>query len=97
MTWKLAFAIEDAGGGYTKEALSRFSWINKELKRREYPLYTRWTAHYWYARALLDSGKPTAALGVLLVAQQEGDSLAEKERNQTDELIRKAQASPLKK
>jgi len=97
MTWKLAFAIEDAGGGYTREALSRFSWINKELNRREYSLNTRWTAHYWYAQALLDSGKPKAALEVLRVAQQEADSLSEKERNQTAKLIQKAQELPVTK
>jgi len=38
MMGKLAGAIEDVGGGYTKKGLSRFGWINKELKKREYAL-----------------------------------------------------------
>jgi hypothetical protein len=97
MKGKLLFAIEDAGGGYTREALSRFSWISKELERREYSLNTRWSAHYWYAQVLLDSGKSKAAVEVLHVAQLEADSLSEKERNQTTELIQKAQESPPKK
>jgi hypothetical protein len=97
MTGRLLGAIEDAGGGYTKEAISRFSWINKELERREYSLRTRWTAHFWYAQALLDSGKSKAALEILRTAEQEASALTETEREQTAELTRKVQDKLSKK
>jgi len=97
MTGRLVAAIEDAGGGYTKEAISRFSWINKELERREYSLWTRWSAHYWYAQALLDSGKLQNALEVLRTAEQEAGALSEKQREQTAELSRQIQEKLSKK
>jgi hypothetical protein len=97
MTGRLLGAIEDAGGGYTKEALRRFSWINKELEKREYSTHTRWSAHYWYAQALLNAGRPQEALEILRTAEQEANALTEKEREQTAQLTRQTQEKLSKK
>lgn len=92
MMGKVAGAIEDVGGGYTKEGLSRFTWINKELKRREYSLWTRWTAHRWNAQALFDSGKPQAALEIVLKAEEEANALP----NETQRKTAKEETAKLK-
>jgi hypothetical protein len=83
MMGRVAGAIEDVGGGYTKEGLSRFVWINKELNKREYSLWTRWSAHRWYAQALLDSGKAQEALDVLQKAEEEAKALPSEKQRET--------------
>ena len=85
MMGKLLGAIEDVGGGYTKEGLSRFVWINKELKKREYTLWTKWTAHRWYAQALLDSGNAQGALDILQKAEEEAKALSNQKQRETAE------------
>jgi len=102
MTGRLAAAIEDVGGGYTREGLSRFVWINNELKKREYSLWTRWNAHRWYAQAMLDSGKSQEALDVLQNAEQEACLMTDEKqqktaKEETAKLVREArQHSPKK-
>jgi hypothetical protein len=94
MFGRVAGAIEDVGGGYTKEGLSRFTWINKELTKREYSLWTRWTAHRWYAQALLDSGKAEAALEPLRKAEEEANALTvEKQRDTAKQETAKLKAA----
>jgi len=58
-------------------------WINKELKKREYALWTRWNAHRWYAQALLDSGNAHGALDILQKAEEEAKALSDQRQRET--------------
>ena len=84
-------AIEDAGGGYTKEGLRKLSAINKDLEKREYSIRTRWLAHHWYGKELLDSGDAPYAIQMLQVAQGEASSLTGNEKEETWKLQVQAQ------
>jgi len=90
-------AVEDVGGGYTKEGLRKLSAINKDLEKRGYSTRTRWVAHRWYGKALLDSGDAKTAVQILQVAQGEAGSLTSKEKEETAELQRQAQEKLSKK
>jgi hypothetical protein len=90
-------AIEDVGGGYMKEGLRKLSAINKDLEKREYSTRTRWLAHHWYGKALLDSGDTRTAVLMLQVAQVEANSLTGKEKEETAELQRQVQEKLSKK
>lgn len=92
MFGRILGAIQDVGGGFTKEALGKFPSINKDLEKRQYAPRTRWLAHYWYGKALLDDGKARDALRILQTAQKEAESLTEKEQKDTAELLRQAEA-----
>jgi len=91
MFGRIAAAMEDAAGGYTKEALRRFTSINRDLGKREYPARTRWLAHHWYGKALLDSGDLKSAPAMLETAKSDAVSLGEADRGKTEELIRQTQ------
>ena len=88
MLGRVAGAIEDVGAGeyppmkqkYIKEALHKFSSINKDIEKREYSPHIRWLAHHWYGKALLDSGNPQKAISMLEIAGTEAKSLTEKEK-----------------
>jgi hypothetical protein len=90
-------AVEDVGGGYTKEGLRKLSAINKDLEKRAYSTRTSWLAHHWYGKALLDSGEARAAVQMLQVAQGEASSLTGKEKEETAELLGQAQEKLSKK
>jgi hypothetical protein len=97
MFGRVGGAIEDVGAGessmkqeYIKEALHKFSSINKDLEKREYSLRTRWLAHLYYGKALLDSGNPQKAISMLEIAETEVKSLTEKEREETSQVLRQA-------
>jgi hypothetical protein len=95
---RVVAAIEDVGAGehppmdqkYIKEALSKFSSINKDIEKREYSLRLRWTFHYWYGKALLDSGDAEKAVRMLEIGDGEAASLTSKEREQTAGILRSA-------
>lgn len=90
-------AIEDVAGGYTKEGLHKLSIINKDLEKREYSTGTRWLAHHWYGKALLDAGDARAAMQMLQVAQGEANSLTGRETEETEALQAQAQEKLSKK
>ncbi len=98
MLGRVGGAIEDVGAGehppmkqkYIKEALRKFSSINKDIEKREYSLRIRWLAHHWYGKALLDSGNPQKAVSILEVAETEAKSLTSEERSQTAQSLRQA-------
>jgi fructoselysine-6-P-deglycase FrlB-like protein len=52
----------------------------------------RWQVHYWYGKALLDSGDKKAALKLLEMARMEAESLTAKEQQETKELLDRAQS-----
>ena len=91
MLGRVLGAVEDVGGGYTKEGLRKLSAINEDLEKREYSTRTRWLAHRWYGKALLDSGDARAAIQMLQMAQGEANSLTGNEKEETDRLQAQAQ------
>jgi len=86
MLGRVLGAIEDVGSGHTKEALHKFSTINKDLEKREYSTRTCWLVHHWYGKALLDSGDAGAAMQMLQVAQREANSLTSNEKEEAERL-----------
>ena len=86
-------AVEDLGGGYTKEALRKFSSINKDLEKLVYSPRTNWTGHRYYGEALLKTGKREDAMHILELAQKEAGALTEKEQTETEELLKRAKAT----
>jgi hypothetical protein len=92
MFGRILGAVEDTGGGYRREAIGKLASINKDLEKRQYAARTRWLAHSSYGKALLEAGKPDDAVRLLEIAQKEAESLAEKERKETAELLRQAKA-----
>ena len=92
MFGRILGAVEDTGGGYSREVLGKLASINKDLEKRQYSTRTRWLAHSSYGKTLLEAGKPADAIRLLEIAEKEAESLAEKEQKETTELLRQAKA-----
>ncbi|HWY43073.1 MAG TPA: hypothetical protein VNX66_06235 [Candidatus Sulfotelmatobacter sp.] len=93
MLGRILGAVEDVGGGYTKEALGKLSSINKDLEKRRYALRTNWLCHRYYGEALLKDGKREDAIRLLEIAQREANALTETEQKETAELLKRAGAA----
>ncbi|HLG16915.1 MAG TPA: tetratricopeptide repeat protein [Blastocatellia bacterium] len=75
MFGRLLGAVQDVGGGFYGEAMSRFSRIIPEMEKRNYRPRPRWLAYDTYARALIGKGDPQAAIKALKVAIEEAKQL----------------------
>ena len=93
MFGRIAGAIEDVGGGYTKEALGKLSSINKDLEKRRYSLRTKWLGHRYYGEALLNDGRRKEAIRALELAEKEAELLTAKEQKDTAELLKGARTT----
>lgn len=87
MFGRLLGAVEDEGGGYVDEAMSRFNWIDHELSHKEYSPKLRWMAHFEYGKTLLLAKKKDQAIEYLTLAQHDAESLTEKERVETQNVL----------
>ena len=94
MFGRILGAVEDVGGGYTKEALHKFSSINKDLEKRRYSPRTVWLGHRYYGEALLKAGKREDAMRMLEIAQTDAAALTAKEQAETAELLQRAKTTP---
>lgn len=58
MQGRIFSAIEDEGAGRCclDEALHKLESANGDIGKLEYSARTRWMAHYWYAKILLEKG-----------------------------------------
>jgi hypothetical protein len=83
MFGRILGAVEDEGGGYLTEALSRLSSIESDLKKREYSARIRWLAHFEHGKTLMAAKKPKQAVQFLEIAQKDAESLTEKEQKET--------------
>jgi len=93
MLGRILGAVEDVGGGYTKEALGKLSSINKDLEKPRYALRTNWLCHRYYGETLLKDGKREDAIRLLEIAQREANALTETEQKETAELLKRAGAA----
>ena len=93
MLGRIIGAVEDVGGGYTKEALHKLSGINKDLEKRRYSPRTVWLGHRYYGEALLKAGKREDAIHMLEIAQTDAAALTEKEQTETADLLKLAKAA----
>jgi hypothetical protein len=91
MLGRVVSAVTDSAGGYTKEALSKFKSINRDLQKRQYSQRLNWQAHYWYGKTLVDANKKELAIPLLETAQKEAESLGEEEQRKTKSELLRAQ------
>lgn len=94
MQGRIFSAIEDegAGGCCFDEALGKLQYVNDDIKKLEYPVHTRWMAHYWYAKVLLEKRNAKKASKIILLAQDDAQSLSAKEKDDTQKLAQEIQA-----
>jgi hypothetical protein len=94
MMGRIWSGIEDEGAGSCclDEALRKLEYANDDINKLDYPANTRWMAHYWYAKVLLEKRKSQKAGKIILLAQQDAQSLSPKEQNKTQQLAQEIQA-----
>ena len=94
MQGRIFSAIEDEGAGKCclDEALFKLESANDDINKLEYPAHTRWMAHYWYAKVLLEKRNTKKAAKVILLAQQDAQALSATEQDDTRKLADEIQA-----
>lgn len=94
MQGRIFSAIEDEGAGKCclDEALLKLEYANDDINKLEYPAHTRWMAHFWYAKVLLEKRSTKKAAKVILLAQQDAQSLSATEQDDTQKLADEIQA-----
>jgi len=94
MQGRIFSAIEDEGAGRCclDEALRKLQYVNDDIKKFEYPAHTRWMAHYWYAKVLLEKRNAKKASRIILFAQDDAQSLSSQEKDDTQKLAHDIQA-----
>jgi hypothetical protein len=90
MLGRIIGVIEDAGSGYTREALQRCFTVLRDIEKRQYSAHTRWGAHHWCGRAFLDDRDVKRAVRLFEAAQEDAESLSDNERHQTAEFLQQA-------
>jgi hypothetical protein len=94
MQGRIFSAIEDEGAGRCclDEALRKLEYASDDINKLEYPAHTRWMLHYWYAKVLLEKRNSKKASKVILLAQQDAQSLGTREQEDTQKLAQEIQA-----
>ena len=86
MFGRILAVIQDSGGGFKREALHKIEAVNKDIEKLQYSTQTVWRAHYWYAKVLLQNRDRKKAAKIILLAQQDAQSLTAQEQKDTEEL-----------
>ena len=73
-------------------SVAQVEYANDDIDKLEYPARSRWMAHYWYAKVLLEKRNTKKASRIILLAQQDAQSLGPKEQADTQQLAQEIQA-----
>jgi len=94
MMGRILSAIEDEGAGSCclGEALRKLEYANDDINKLDYPKHTRWMVHYWYAKVLSEKRNGKKAAKIILLAQDDAQSLSPKEQSDTHALAQEIQA-----
>jgi hypothetical protein len=94
MMGRIFSAIEDEGAGSCclGEALRKLEYANDDINKLDYPPRTRWMAHYWYAKVLLEKRNSKKAAKIILLAKDDAQSLSPREQSDTQALAQEIQA-----